>query len=109
MMETIPSTFVELLALLVSPAGAWFLVTWFAAWALDKWDVWMNWTNATGKKLVMLGLALGISALASWLGNQPDLLAVIEPYYSFLATFIAGWLSLETFHKADKFLSARGA
>lgn len=103
-MENFPLELPALLAWVLSPAGSWFLVSWFASWALEKWQKWAD-LGAGVKKGLMLGLALALAAGAQYLLNSPGILEAISPTYTFIATFIAGWLTLETVHKANKALS----
>jgi transglutaminase-like putative cysteine protease len=101
---TIP-TFTDLLALLGTPAGSWALITVFASLALEKWSVWAEWYNPTAKKYIMVALAAGLVLGIQYLGTRPDILVAIEPVYTWIATFIGGWLALEVTHKVNKKLS----
>lgn len=100
-MDNFPLELPAMLAWVLSPAGSWFLVSWFASWALEKSPKWAA-LSASVKRYAMLGLALGLAALAQFLLGRPDVIEAVTPVYSFVATFIAGWLSLEGFHKVNK-------
>ena len=105
-MEELPLTLPALLAFLVSPAGAWLVVTWFFSWALESWQKWHEWDKPTAKKALMVGVALLIAGGSNWLLMHPELVERFSAAYAFLAEFLLGWITLQTAHMAKKTISA---
>jgi hypothetical protein len=101
---TIP-TFAQLLGYLATPEGSWFAITFAVSWGLEKFGAWAAWDNPTAKKYIMLALAAGLAFGIQTLAANPELMAAIEPVYTWLATFVGGWLTLEVVHRVGKKLT----
>lgn len=92
----------EFLSWLTGPdGGAFLLIAWVIAWGLEEWPKWM----ALGRKLkqlIILGIAILLGLVATWLQSQPDFVSVIEPYFRAVSYAVLAWLVTQTAHKLDK-------
>ena len=84
-------------------AGAVAVAGWFISWVIEPWQVWQNWNNPNGKRLVILALALVIGAVAQAMKSlDPATLAIVAPYVETAILVISAWLASQAAHKINK-------
>lgn len=80
--------------------GAFILLSMAASWLLES----TGWWNALTSKirgLIILGIAIVLGIGALFLQNNPQLVAVIDPYFKVIMYSISAWLALQGSHRLD--------
>jgi len=81
--------------------GAVAVTAWFTSWFLEGLGWWGRLTSQV-KSLVILGAALSIGLLATWVQLQPpEALAKYAPYANMVVMTVIAWLGTQVAHKAD--------
>ncbi len=94
-------TLQSLVAWLSAPDGGAFIVISMAISYLAEKLAWWHKIKYGWKVAIMFGLALAIRLGAVLLLANPELMAMIEPYYDFFVASLLGWNILEIIHKTD--------
>lgn len=78
--------------------GAFILVSWLVAWGLEDLKAWHDLSSKARSLIVLVVAALtGVGARA--LQMNPELVAIIEPWFEPVAFVIGSWLATQTAHK----------
>lgn len=94
-------TFSDLLAFLTGAGGATLLVAWAASWALSGMAWWEK-LDSRAKSLGILGIALLLGVLATYVQSlPPEQLALIEPYMQTVIAVVGVWLATQVAHKVN--------
>ena len=81
--------------------GTVAVVSWFVSWFLEPL-VWWQALRSQVRSLIILGAALVIGLVATYLAGLPP--EKLEPYLPYLNTFvlaIVAWLGSQVAHRAD--------
>jgi hypothetical protein len=82
-------------------AGSIALVGWFVSWLLDDLAWWQS-LPSQAKQAAILGMALVIGLLATWLLSRPDLVAALDAYVKTAMAAIVAWLSTQVAYNVKK-------
>jgi hypothetical protein len=95
-------TLTEVLTWIVSSSGgAYFIVAWFVSWALEKTQFWKDLSSQI--KVIIIIVSAGIiGAVAQILLNNPDTVAMIDPYVRPIIFTTLVWLTTQGAHLGIK-------
>jgi len=81
--------------------GAISLVAWFVSWALNESAVWQG-LKAQTKSLIILIVAAVIGTGATFIIQNPELYAPLEPYGKAILAVIGAWLSTQVAYRVRR-------
>ena len=86
----------------LATGGAVAVTAWFSSWFLEGLGWWGRLTSQV-RSLVILGVALLIGLLATWVRLQPqELLAKYAPYANMVVLTVIAWLGTQVAHRVDR-------
>lgn len=80
--------------------GAFIIVSWGFAWAMENFEGWQKLTSKA-RSLIVLAVSLILGLGTVWLQTQPELVAAAEPYAQTAIYIILAWLGTQLAHKVD--------